>query len=192
MSFTLLSEFRKMPKGDMTSGCKLVLYYLCDLANEETRIAFPSIQTISKEVGLSTKQVRRYTHELEKRGWLKIVSNRFGGEKGKSCRYKIVLPAVKVPNKNSFRQIKTTPLHVPNHSPTDTSTTVTDGSQTVVKSYITNTDLNNKFGFGWNTNPDKAYQAGLALGIQARPGEDTYSLVNRIYSALNKNKRNYA
>jgi len=192
MSFTLLSEFRKMAKGDMTSGCKLVLYYLCDLANEQTRIAFPSIQTIGKEVGLSTKQARRYTHELEKRGWLKVVSNRLGGEKGKSCRYKITLPAIKGTTKNSSTQKRTTPLYVPNHSPVGTSTPVTDGSLTVVKPYITTTDLNKKFGFGWNSNPDMAYQAGLALGIQARPGEDTYSLVNRIYSELNKNKRNYA
>ena len=192
MSFTLLSEFRKMPKDDMTSGCKLVLYYLCDLANEQTRIAFPSVETIGKEVGLSAKQVRRYTHQLEERGWLKIVSNRLGGDKGKSCRYKITLPPII--KKASFitNENYTPPTQVHNYSHAGPNTPPLDGSLTVVKSYITNTDLNNKFGFGWNRNPDTAYQAGIAMGILARPGEDTYSLVNRIYAELNKGKRSYA
>jgi hypothetical protein len=192
MSFTLLSEFRKMPKDDMTSGCKLVLYYLCDLANEQTRIAFPSVETIGKEVGLSTKQARRYTHELEKRGWVKIVANRLGGDKGKSCRYKITLPPIK--KKTAFIKTEnyTTPTQAPNPSHTGAVTPPPDGSLTVVKPYITNIDLNKKFGFGWSKNPDTAYQAGLAIGIQARPGEDTYAFVNRIYAALNKHKSAYA
>lgn len=192
MSFTLLSEFRKMPKSNMTSGCKLVLYYLCDLANEETRIAFPSIETIGKEVGLSAKQTRRYTHELEDRGWLKIVSNRFGGDKGKSCRYKITLPQIKKKSINIAKENYTTPTQVRNPSHVANITPPPEGSQTVFKPYITNIDLNKKFGFGWSKNPDTAYQAGLTMGIQARPGEDTYSLVNRIYAALNKHKSSYA
>ena len=99
---------------------------------------------------------------------------------------------LKVRQKNRLEQKNTTPLYDPNHSLVGTPTPVTDGSLTVVKPYITNTYLNQKFGFGWNKNPDTAYQAGLALGIQARPGEDTYSLVNRIHLELSKNKRNYA
>jgi hypothetical protein len=181
-----------MPKNDMTSGCKLVLYYLCDLANEQTRIAYPSIETIGKEVELSAKQVRRYTHKLEKLGWLKIVANRHGGDKGNSCRYKIILPSLVKKSEFVTSKNRTSPMQAPNHSHAGTITSPMDGSQTVVKPYITNTDLNNKFGFGWYKNADTAYRAGLVMGIHARPGEDTYSLVTRIYTELNKNKRSNA
>jgi hypothetical protein len=34
----------------MPTGLKLVLMYLCDLANKDTQIAFPSIATIAKEL----------------------------------------------------------------------------------------------------------------------------------------------
>ena len=169
----------------------MFLYYLCDLANEQTRIAFPSVETIGKEVGLSTKQARRYTHELEERGWVKIVANRLGGDKGKSCRYKITLPPIKKKAVFITNENYTPPRQVPNPSHAVAVTPPSDGSLTVVKPYITNIDLNKKFGFGWSKNPDMAYQAGLAIGIQARPGEDTYTFVNRIYAALNKHKNAY-
>ena len=68
MANTLLNQFRYMNKSDMPTGLKLVLMYLCDLANKDTQIAFPSIATIAKEIGMSEKQVRRWTHTLEKKG----------------------------------------------------------------------------------------------------------------------------
>jgi hypothetical protein len=173
-----------MPKEGLglNSGALLTLYYLCDLANKDTHIAFPSISTIAKEIGLSPKQVRRHTHLLEKKGLLKIVENRFGGATGKSCRYKPILPILKPKVVDS---ITTTPMGDPTHSQKRPRTTPSYGSQTIDKPYITTKDLNIKFGFGWTKNPDLAYKAGLEVGIQASPGEDTYSLVNRIFSKLN-------
>ncbi len=67
MANILLNQFRHMDKSNMQTGLKLVLMYLCDLANKDTQIAFPAIATIAREIGMSTKQVRRWTHDLENR-----------------------------------------------------------------------------------------------------------------------------
>ena len=71
----------------------------------------------------------------------------------------------------------------PSHQRTITSPT--EGSQTVVEPLLTNKDIIKKFGLGWDKNPDTAYIVGRALGINANPGEETYTLVGRIYSKLN-------
>ena len=183
MANTLLKQFRYMNKGDLPTGLKLVLMYLCDLANKETQIAFPSIATMAKEIGMSDKQVRRWTHKLEKIGLIKIVGNRFGGDKGKSCRYKITLPAI-ADLKNKSQQTSP-PMRDPYPSPRRAFTPPTEGSQTVVEPLLTNKDIIKKFGLGWEKNPDTAYIVGRELGINAYPGEETYTLVGRIYSKLN-------
>jgi DNA-binding Lrp family transcriptional regulator len=174
-----------MPKKEMSSGYLLTLYYLCDLANKDTNIAYPSVGTIAREIGLSPKQVRRHTHKLIDDGFIKIVQNRLGGTKGQSCRYKISLPAIlekNLPVDNYSRA----PMTDPNASHVRQQTTPANGSQTVVEPYITNKDINEKFGYGWYKNPDTAYIVGLSLGIKANPGEDTSSFVSRIYNELKR------
>ena len=171
----------------MSSGLKLVLMYLCNMANKETNIAFPSIATIAKDLDLSTKQVRRHTHELEKKGLLRIVKNRHGGYKGMTCHYKLILPNAPTKKISSIEKI-TTPVGVPDYGHRKSFTTPVHGSQTVVKPFLTYKDINKEFGFGWNKNPDTAYIVGKSIGIEAYPGEDTFSLVNRIYSKLNKDQ----
>jgi len=183
MANTLLNQFRYMNKSDMPTGLKLVLMYLCDLANKDTQIAFPSIATIAKEIGMSEKQVRRWTHTLEKKGLMKIVENRFGGDKGKSCRYKITLPPI--PVKTPKFQQTSSPMRDPYPSHQRTITPPTEGSQTVVEPLLTNKDIIKKFGLGWEKNPNTAYIVGRELGINAYPGEETYTLVGRIYNKLN-------
>ena len=191
MSNQLLNQFRKMPKKGMSSGCLLTLIYLCDLANKDTNVAYPSVSTIAKEIGLSPKQVRRHTHKLAEDGYIKIVQNRLGGAKGQSCRYKISLPEILEKN-SSVDNYSRTSMHVPHASHTGQQTTPANGSQTVVKPYITNIDINKKYGYGWHKNPDTAYIVGLSLGIKANPGEDTSSFVSRIYNRMRiKNTKNH-
>lgn len=184
MSNLLMNQFRKMPKEKgLSSGCLLTLYYLCDLANKDTNIAFPSVATIGKEIGLSPKQVRRHTHDLVKKGYIKIVGNSLGGAKGNSCRYRIFLP--EVPRQHmAVDNFSATPMEGSNNSHQRVVTTPAGGSQTVVKPYITNIDINKKYGYGWHKNPDTAYIVGLSLGIKANPGEDTGSFVSRIYNSM--------
>ena len=186
MSNLLMNQFRKMPKEKgLSSGCLLTLYYLCDLANKDTKIAFPSIATIGKEIGLSPKQVRRHTHDLVKKGYLKIVENSLGGAKGKSCRYRIFLP--EIPRQQiAVDNFSTTPIEDSNNSHQRADTTPVRGSQTVVKPYITSKDLFFKYGSGWQKDPDKAYRVGLELGMPARPGEENYCYVNRIFAEMNR------
>lgn len=171
----------------MSSGCLLTLIYLCDLANKDTNIAYPSVATIANEIGLSPKQVRRHTHKLIEEGYIKIVQNRLGGVKGKSCRYKISLPAIieKCPPVDDYLRA---PMNAPYPSHSGQPTTPTDGSQTVVKPSITNLDINKKYGYGWYKNADTAYIVGLSLGIKANLGEDTSSLVSRIYAKLRQSQ----
>jgi hypothetical protein len=183
MANILLNQFRHMDKSNMQTGLKLVLMYLCDLANKDTQIAFPAIATIAREIGMSTKQVRRWTHDLEKRGLIKIVENRFGGDKGKTCRYKITLPVIQVQTQKSKKIA--TPVHDRYPSRQGTFTPPAEGSQTVVEPLLTNKDIIKKFGLGWEKNPDTAYIVGRELGINAYPGEETYTLVGRIYNKLN-------
>ncbi len=184
MSNQLLNQFQHMPKKDMSSGLKLVLMYLCNMGNKETNIAFPSIATIAKDLNLSAKQVRRHTHELEKRGLLRIVENRFGGKKGMTCRYKLILPPAPTKNISTFEKI-TTPANVHHCGHPRSYTTPSYGSQTVVKPFITIKDINKKFGFGWSKDSDTACRVGKFIGLEAYRGEDNYAFVGRIYSKLN-------
>lgn len=185
MANDLMQRFRYLPKKSLglSSGALLTLYYLCDLANKNTHIAFPAIATIAEEIGLSSVQVRRHTHLLESKGLLKIVENRYGGAKGKSCRYKITLPTCTRKKTESTIE-KTTIADARHASHSGTSTTLAHESQTIQEPYITNKDLIRKFGLGWNKNPDTAYKVGLFIGVHAAPGEDNYSFVNRIYMKL--------
>jgi DNA-binding Lrp family transcriptional regulator len=184
MANVLLDHFRKIPKEGLSSGTLLTLYYLCDLANKESFIAFPSIATIAKEIGLSPKQVRRHTHCLVEKGLIKIVANKYGGEKGMTCHYKITLPAIPKQEK-SFTFKGTTPIedHPPSH--TRVSTPPTNGSQTVFEPKLTYVSISKKYGFGWNKDPDKAYLVGRELGINAHPGEQTSEFVARIFAKIN-------
>lgn len=186
MANTLLNQFRSMNKSDMPTGLKLVLMYLCDLANKETQIAFPSIARIAKEIGMSEKQVRRWTHKLEKIGLIKIVENRFGGDKGKTCRYKITLPAVPVKPQKS--QKISTPTQDPYPSPQRTYTSPTHGSQTVVEPLLTLKDIYKKFGKSWQTDSDAAYRVSLHVGVSANSGEDMPTVVNKIFAKCRANQ----
>ena len=187
MSNQLLNQFQHMPKKDMSSGLKLVLMYLCNMANKETNIAFPAVATIAKNLNLSAKQVRRHTHELEKRGLLRIAENRFGGKKGMTCRYKLILPPAPTKNISTFERI-TTPANVHHCGHPRSYTTPANGSQTVVEPFITIKDINKKFGFGWSKDSDTAYRVGKYIGLEANRGEDNYAFVGRIYRELSKER----
>lgn len=184
MANVLLNHLRKMPKEGLSSGCLLTLYYLCDLANKETFVAYPSIATIAEELGLSPKQARRNTHSLVEKGLVKIVANKYGGAKGMSCHYKVTLPAASNP-KTLESKNKSTPIHDPIPSHARASTPPIEGSQTVFEPKLTLSVISKKHGYGWNKDPNKAYLVGKELGINAHPGEQTSELVTRIYAKLN-------
>ena len=184
MANTLLDRFRKMPKQEhMNSGYLLTLMYLCDLASKDQHIAFPAISTIAREINLSSKQVRRHIRILEKDGLVKIVENRFGGDKGKTCRYKIFLPEI-MGHARAVDNSITSPTGGLRNSHLGAITTPFEGSQTVVKPYITFKDLTKKLGYGWQKDPDLSYLAGKELGVHPNPGEDNYTFVNRLNAKL--------
>ncbi len=189
MANTLLDRFRKMPKQEhMNSGYLLTLMYLCDLASKDQHIAFPGISTIARDINLSSKQVRRHIRKLENDGLVKIVENRFGGDKGQTCRYKIILPEI-MGHPGAVDNLITSPTGGPRSSHLRAITTPISGSQTVVKPYITFKDLTNKLGYGWHKNPDLSYLAGQELGVLPNPGEDNYTFVNRLNAKLTEMAR---
>ena len=184
MANVLLNYLRRMPKRGLSSGCLLTLYYLCDLANKDTFIAFPSIATIAQELGLSPKQARRNTHSLIEKGLIKIVANKYGGAKGMSCQYKVTLPLASDPKK-VVSENKSPPIHDPIPSHTRAISPPIDGSQTDFEPKLTLSSISKKHGYGWNKDPNKAYLVGRELGINAHPGEQTSELVTRIFAKLN-------
>lgn len=70
--------------GDLKSSEKLTLLAFCHFANEEKKIAYPSIETVSGYSGLNRKTVQANIKKLESKGLLIDTNKRVGATQ--SCR----------------------------------------------------------------------------------------------------------
>lgn len=194
MANSLINQYCKlselMPeKFNRCSGYWLVLLALCNRANKKTHVAFPSLRKLSKEVHLSEKMTRRHLRKLESDGLIKTVKNAHGGKPGDTRHYKITLPGMEV-----RRQDTTPPSDEPVISPTEEripphrspSTTPMNVSQTINQPYITYKVINDKYGYGWECDPNKTYEVGRFIGLTAQPGEGNAPFVARIRAKLNR------
>ena len=71
---------------------KLVLLKLADNANETDYVAFPSISTIAKQAGCSTRTVQRHLANLEQRGLIRRKNQFAGNGRQKVNLYYVLHP----------------------------------------------------------------------------------------------------
>jgi hypothetical protein len=71
----------------------LALLALADWSDDEGR-CFPSIKSIAKKIRLKERQVQRTVNQLISEGFVRVLSNKFGGAPGSSRRYQIVLSSL--------------------------------------------------------------------------------------------------
>ena len=74
-------------KADLPPTNKLILLALCDWANDNGGSVHPSIETVAKKVGCSTRTAQRIIGELVCSRWIAVVGNHFGGAPGQTRNY---------------------------------------------------------------------------------------------------------
>lgn len=84
MSIALMSNAWK---ADLPPISKLVLLALCDWASDNGDSVHPSIETIAKKVGCSSRTVQRIIGDLIDGRWVAVVGNKFGGAPGQTRDY---------------------------------------------------------------------------------------------------------
>lgn len=84
MSIALMSNAWK---ADLPPTNKLILLALCDWANDNGGSVHPSIETVAKKVGCSSRTVQRIIGELIECRWVAVVGNHFGGAPGQTRNY---------------------------------------------------------------------------------------------------------
>lgn len=180
MSIELINKFWRLPKKNSgNSGYWLTLICLCDFANKDTNIAFPSIKTIASRTGLSEKQTRRHTHQLEKDGLIFIQKNRYGGRSGMTCEYRVNLADTPLPPmgvENNFNRVVKGEMG----SRKGYERAPLSESQTTNKPSLTIRYFNKKYGSDWRYDPNLTYRVGLELGVQANAGESNGGYVDRL------------
>jgi len=103
-----------------------VLETLASYAPNETGICTASLATISKNTGLSTKQVRRHKKRAIEVGHVLLVGNERGGKPGTTQRLQMNIPVEKPPPSGGSR---TPPVGVHHPSHARPVTPPMDGSQ---------------------------------------------------------------
>lgn len=84
MSIALMSNAWKV---ELQPISKLVLLALCDWASDNGDSVHPSIETIAKKVGCSSRTVQRIISDLIDGRWIAVVGNKFGGAPGQTRDY---------------------------------------------------------------------------------------------------------
>lgn len=67
----------------------LALLALADWSDDEGR-CFPSIKSIAKKIRLKERQAQRAVNKLINDGFVKVLSNKFGGPPGSTRKYQII------------------------------------------------------------------------------------------------------
>jgi hypothetical protein len=70
----------RLEKSIRPAAMKCVLLNLAHRANHLTGECITSIKRIAKESALSEPMAQRYVRELKKQGYIKVISNAFGGQ----------------------------------------------------------------------------------------------------------------
>jgi len=68
----------------------LALLALADWSDDEGR-CYPSIKSIAKKIRLKERQAQRVVNKLINEGFVKILSNKFGGAPGSTRNYQIII-----------------------------------------------------------------------------------------------------
>ena len=88
MSVRVLSKvWDGFPRG----GTELLaLLALADWSDDEGR-CFPSVKSIANKIRLKERQAQRAVNRLINDGFVKVISNRFGGAPGSTRKYQIIM-----------------------------------------------------------------------------------------------------
>jgi hypothetical protein len=172
---------------------KLVFTTLCWFANNETNIAFPSVETIAERSCIKPRQTQKILRSLEKIGLIMRVKNSLGGRNKETTHYKMNLTHPLISKTKVIRDAShNTPTGVLMESKPCTliaDTPVIAHTQTNDELYITKTvdELNNEYGKKWKWDFETTMKVVNDLNIKIRPeGEPAGDLVDRIIEYCNK------
>jgi Helix-turn-helix domain len=88
---------------------KLVMLAMADWCNDEGGSLHPAVSTVAKKTNISDKQARRILHTLIDDGYLDVIANFNGGDKGQSRQYKLNLEKISTPPVDVSPPINVTP-----------------------------------------------------------------------------------
>lgn len=88
---------------------KLAMLALADWCNDQGGSLHPSISSIAKKINVSESQARRIIHGFIDEGYLSVVANHFGGDKGQSRHYKLNVEMLSTPSMDATPCTDATP-----------------------------------------------------------------------------------
>jgi hypothetical protein len=133
MSVKVLSKVWESYPGGGTD--LLALLALADWSDDEGR-SYPSIKSIAKKIRLKERQAQRAVNKLIKDGFVKILSNKFGGAPGSTRNYQIIIGSLTgVPDDTPKH--KTGVMQDADGCHITPETGVTDDTQTVIEPSLT-------------------------------------------------------
>ena len=185
MAYLWQNAVRDMAKSGHCPSYWYVLETLASYAPNETGICTASLATISKNTGLSTKQVRRHKKRAIEVGHVLLVGNERGGKPGTTQRLQMNIPVEKPPPSGGSR---TPPVGVHHPSHARSVTPPMDGSQK--KLVKENKELKNwlhQQTRGETKTTDRCYadwvRLGQELGVAKGLDESDATFVERVKRA---------
>ena len=137
--------------------------------------------------------VRRHLRKLELDGFIKTIKNARGGKPGDTRHYKITFTEVtssvitqteKLSITTPSDEFFTSVMKERDDPPRGINTPPADDSQTIKQPLLTYKELIDKFGYGWEHDPNRSCLVGKYIGIEARPGELNGPYVARLMEKL--------
>ncbi len=160
----------------------LALLALADWSDDEGR-CFPSIKSIAKKIRLKERQAQRAVNKLINNGYVKVISNKFGGSPGSTRNYQIII-------NNLTGVIYDTPsdetgvIQDANGCHITPLTGVTDDTLTVIEPSLT---VSAKFSKFWNAYPKKKSKGDAEKAFKSiNPDSET---LEQILAAIEIQKR---
>lgn len=88
---------------------KLVMLAMADWCNDTGGSLHPSVSTVGKKANISESQARRILHKFIDEGYLTVIANQFGGDKGQTRHYKLNVLKLSTPSMGATPSTNATP-----------------------------------------------------------------------------------
>jgi hypothetical protein len=82
---------------------KLAMLALADWCNDQGGSLHPSINSIAKKINVSESQARRIVHGFINEGYLTVIANHNGGDKGQTRHYRLNIELLVTPSASATR-----------------------------------------------------------------------------------------
>jgi len=160
----------------------LALLALADWSDDEGR-CYPSIKSIAKKMRLKERQAQRVVNKLINDGFVKILSNKFGGAPGATRQYQIIISTLTgVPDDTPKH--RTGVMQDADGCHITPETGVPDDTQTVIEPSLT---ISARFSKFWNAYPKKKSKGDAEKAFKAiNPDSET---LEQILAAIEMQKK---